>query len=338
MTILNTELKLYKSSVISDTGTNGARLSSSEAVSGVSNNVFPNVFTADRVAGLTTHRKTFSKVSNDSDETLYYPQIWLDIITAGDDWVNFFMGTQRDVQSGIAGTEHKYGCGSLAANVSAGVSSITVDVENVALATGNDKIFTVGDTFRITDKATIDAGSGNEETHVLTTVSNVDTVVTLGFSATTLANAYTTTSNTRVMSVYEPSDVECSVDNWAETSAGDGTYDETTYPVVTDNIGTVEETWTLTFTSATDFGVVGDSIGSVGTGSTAGDFTPSNAAFSKPYFTLDKDGWADTWASADTVVFQTHPAAVPIWQKRVVPAACTSLSGNKTTLVFGGES
>ncbi len=140
------------------------------------------------------------------------------------------------------------------------------------------------------------------------------------------------------MSVYEPSDVECSVDNWVETAAGDGTYDETTYPVVTDNIGTVEETWTLTFTSATDFGVVGDSIGSVGTGSTAGDFTPSNAAFSKPYLTLDKDGWAGTWASADTVVFQTHPAAVPIWQKRVLPTDCPSLSGNKTTLVFGGES
>jgi len=338
MTIINTELKLYKSSVINDTGTNGGRLSSSEAVSAVSNNVFPNVFTADRVAGLTTHRKTFSKVSNDSDETLYYPQIWLDIITAGDDWVSFFVGTQRDIQSGIAGTEQKYGCGSLAANVTAGVSSITVDVENIALATGNDKIFTVGDLIRITDKATIDAGTGNEETHTLTSVSNVDTVVTLGFSATTLANSYTTTSNTRVMSVYEPSDVECSVDNWVETIAGDGTYDETTYPVVTDNIGTVEETWTLTFTSATDFGVVGDSIGSVGTGSTAGDFSPSNADFSKPYLTLDKDGWAGTLASADTVVFQTHPAAVPVWQKRTLPAGCSSLSGNKTTLVFGGES
>lgn len=339
MTILNTELKLYKSSVINDTTTNGGRLSSTEAVSGVSNNVFPNVFTADRVAGLTTYRKTFCKVSNDSDETLYYPQIWLDIITAGDDWVSFYIGTQRDIQGSTPGSgEHKYGCGSLAANVSAGVSSITVDVENVALATGDDKIYTVGDTIRITDKATISSGTGNEETHVLTSVSNVDTVVTLGFSATTLANAYTTTSNTRVMSVYEPSDIECSFDNFVDTSAGDGTFDDSGYPVLLDNIGTVEETWTLTFTSATDFGVVGDSIGSVGTGSTAGDFSPSNAAFSKPYFTLDKDGWAGTWASGDTVVFQSHPAAVPVWQKRVVPAACSSLSGNKTTIVFGGES
>lgn len=337
MTIISSELKLYKSTVINDTGTNGARMSSNECVSAVANNVFPNVFTADRAAGLTTHRKTFFKASNDADETLYYPQIWMDIVTPGDDWTSFFAGTQRDVQSGIAGTEHKYGCSTLNANVSAGVATLDVDVENVALATGDDKIFTVGDTFRITDKATID-GSGNEETHVLTSVSNVSTVVTLGFSATTLANAYTTAANTRVMSVYEPSDIECSVDNWVETCAGDGVYDETTYPLVTDNIGTAEETWTLTFTSATDFGVVGDTIGSVGTGTTAGDFTPSNADFSKPYFTLGKDGWAGTWASADTIVFQTHPAAVPIWQKRIVPAACSSLSGNKTTMVMGGES
>ena len=338
MTVISSELKVYKSTVITDTGTNGARMSASEVVSGVSNNVFPNVFTADRVAGLTTHRKTFCKVGNDNDETLYYPQVWLDILTAGDDWVIFFPGTLRDVASGIAGTEHKYGCADLYANVSAGAATFDVDVEDSTLVSGNDAIFTVGDKFRITDKATID-GAGNEEIHTLTGVTPVSgTRVTLAFSATTLAESYTTASATRVMTVYEPSDVECSVDNWVETSAGDGTYDETTYPIVTDNIGTVEETWTLTFTNATDFGVVGDTVGSVGTGDTTGDFAPSNASFSKPYFTLDKDGWAGTWASADTVVWQTHPAAVPIWQKRVVPAGCSSLSGNKTTLVYGGES
>ena len=337
MTIIDSELKLYKSSVITDDGTNGGLMSSDECVSAVSNNVFPNVFTADRVAGLTTHRKTFCKVGNDADESLYYPQIWMDIVTAGDDWCIFFVGTQTDVQAGIVGTEHKYGCAPLNANVAAGVSTLDVDVEDSTLATGNDVIYTVGDVIRITDKATI-GGAGNEETHTLTGVSNVGTVVTLTFAATTLANPYTTANDTRVMTVYEPSTVTCSVDNWAETCAGDGTYDETTYPVVTDNIGTIDQTWTLTFTSATDFGVVGNTLGSVGTGTTAGDFAPSNAAFSKPYFTLDKDGWALTWASADTVVFQTHPAAVPIWQRRTVPAGCTSLSGNKVTLVFGGES
>jgi hypothetical protein len=339
MTVLAAELKVYKSTVITNDGTNGARMSSTEVVSGVANNVFPNVFTADRVAGLTTHRKTFCKVGNDADETLYYPQIWLDILTAGDDWVIFFVGTQRDVQSGIAGTEDKYGCADLYANVSAGAATFDVDVENAALVSGNDLIFRVGDKFRITNKATIDAGTGTEEIHTLTGVTPVSgTRITLAFSATTLANSYTTAEGTRVMGVYEPSDIECSFDNFVDTTAGDGTYDDTTYPVLLDNIGTVEETWTITFTNATDFGCVGDTVGAVSGGSTAGNFAPSNAAFSKPYFTLDNGGFAGTWASGDTIVFQSHPAAVPIWQKRVVPAACGSLSGNKTTLVMGGES
>lgn len=338
MTILSSELRIYKSTVITDTGTNGARMSSTEVVSGVSNNLFSNVFTADRVAGLTTYRKCFCKVGNDADESLYYPQIWLDIVTTGDDWVIFFVGTNRDIQSGIAGTEHKYGCAPLHANVSAGAATLDVSVEDSTLVSGNNAIFTVGDKFRITDMDTI-LGTGNEEIHTLTSVTPVSgTQVTLAFSATTLANSYTTADDTRVMSIYEPSTVECSVDNWVETSASTGIYDESTYPIVTDNIGTVEETWTLTFTSTTEFGVVGDTVGSVGTGDTSTNFAPSNAAFSKPYFTLDKDGWSLVWDTPDTVVFQTHPAAVPVWQYRVVPAGCGSLSGNKTCIVFGGES
>ncbi len=338
MTVLPAELKIYKSTVITDTGTNGARMSSDEVVSGVANNVFPNVFSGDRVTGLTTFRKVFCKVGNDADETLFYPHVWLDILTPADDWVCFFEATLRDVQSGIVGTEQKYGCASLFANVSAGVSTLDVNVEDSSLVSGNDAIFTVGDKIRVTDKETI-TGAGNEEVHILTGVTPVSGVrITLTFSATTLANPYTTAADSRIMSLCEPSNVLCSFDNFVDTTAGTGTYDDTTYPVLLDNIGTVEETWTITFISATDFGCVGDTVGSVGAGSTASDFVPSNGDFSKPYFTLDKDGFAGVWASGDTIVFQSHPAAIPIWEKRVVPALCGSLSGDKATLVFGGES
>lgn len=64
-------------------------------------------------------------------------------------------------------------------------------------------------------------------------------------------------------SVYYPgSDLLATVDNWVETGAG--TYNESTYPVLLDHIGTAEQTWTLTFTDATNFTVIGDTIGSVG--------------------------------------------------------------------------
>lgn len=104
-----------------------------------------------------------------------------------------------------------------------------------------------------------------------------------------------------------------------------------------DHIGTAEQTWTLTFTDATNFTVVGDTIGSVGSGSRSADFAPSNGAVSKPYFTLRTAGWGGTWAAGNTIVWQTHPNAIPIWETRVVPASAASMAGNGITAVFEGE-
>jgi hypothetical protein len=138
--------------------------------------------------------------------------------------------------------------------------------------------------------------------------------------------------------VYQYGTVACSADNWVETAAVDGTYDETTYPLTLDNIGTIEQTWTLTFSSATEFEVVGDVVGSIGTGDTSTDFIPINEDWTKPYFTLDAYGWADTWQANDTVVFQTHPAAVPFWLAQHVPVSCAPLpAGAKNTTKWAGE-
>ncbi len=155
--------------------------------------------------------------------------------------------------------------------------------------------------------------------------------------AETLANDYTVASGARVSSIYEAGDIECTMTGWTETSAS-GTYDESAHPPVLDNIGTIEQTWTLTFTDATHFSVSGDTVGSVGSGDTSTDFAPQNSDFSKPYFTLEAAGWGGTWTAGDTVVFTTHPAAIALWEKRVVPAGAASLSNNKITLVWPGES
>ena len=130
------------------------------------------------------------------------------------------------------------------------------------------------------------------------------------------------------------------VDNWGESSTS-GTYDETTNPPIVDHIGSVEQTWTITFSDATNFSCSGDTLGSVGSGSIGGgDFAPNNTDFSKPYFTLT-DGtppWGGTWAASETITFKTHPAAAAIWEKRTVPAGADSLSGNKVVVAISGES
>jgi len=60
--------------------------------------------------------------------------------------------------------------------------------------------------------------------------------------------------------------------------------------------------------------------------------------FTKPYFTIPAAAWGGTWANGETVTFITHPASIPIWEKRVIPAGANSLAGNKRIIVVRGES
>ncbi len=346
MSILDSELLMFRSLVVDDTTGNGGKLdNAAQVITGVVNNVWPSVFKAERLAGSEKYRKTFLKVQNDDDLILYYPQVWIDIITPGDDHVTFFAGTQEDTQNGINGSELHYGCGTLDADITGGnvTSTFDVDVEHLNLITGAvDEIFRDGDTIRITDKIDPTSGSGNEEIHTISgTPTNTDTVVTITITGT-VANAFTTLANTRVMTVYEPTDTVSNWDNWVETCKGTGTYDEgTTGNVVADNIGSIEETYTLTFTDATHFTVKNAAMETTGTGDTGTNFIPLNADNSKPLLTLLAAGWAGVWdetGTADNIVFKTHPATIPIWQKRTVPAGAGSLAGDKTVIAVTGES
>lgn len=343
MTIVASELITLKSAVVSDVAGNGGRMDNNAViVSGVVNNVWESVFKAERLAGSTKYRKTFFKVANDDDDTFFNPQVWFDIITPGDDWMTFFAGTQTDIQSGITGSEDHFGCGSLKTNVSAGAGSIVVTVENAKLAPGGaDEIFRDGDTIRITNMDTPSSGTGTEEIHVINgtpTVSGTDVTITL---TGTLANAYNTDDNsygTRIMSVYEPSDIIGSFSDFVDTTAGSGAYDDSTYPVLLDSIGTIEQTVTLTFTDANNFTAASNVSGVTLSGGSKGtDYSPSNPDLSKPYFTLESAGFSGTWASGDTIVFKTHPASIAIWQKREIPAGASSLTGDKVSVVLTGE-
>ena len=331
MTILNSELKFYSSSVVNDTAANGGVMSSNLLTSGVVQNVFPNVLSAERVAGSTKYRKLFLKVASATNETLLNPQFWLDVVTAAADWVVMFAGTQTGTVAGI-GTPRIYGCGTLKTSVIIGGSALVVTVEDSTI-TG---MFVNGDTIRITNMATPTAIVGTEQIMTITgvpAVSGNDVTIT---TVETLAAAYTGGA-ARVMSVYKPTDVACSITNWVETSVA-GTYDEATFPVAGDNIGSVEQTWTITFADATNYTVSGNTVGAMPSGVTSANYAPNNSTFTKPYFTFESAGFGGTWAAGNTIVFQTHPAAVAIWEKRVVPAGAASLSGNFTTLVVGGES
>lgn len=334
MSIISTELIFYRSSTVNDTTANGGVMSTNSITSGALQNVFPNALSAERTSGSTKYRKIYLKVANDDDLTLQDAKFWLDNITAANDWCVFWGGTQTDTQASITGSERKYGCATLKTTVTASATVIIAIVEDTSI-TG---IFQNGDMLRITDKASPSSVTGNEE---FVTISGVPSVsgdeVTITLAAPGLVNGYTGGTATRIMSVLQAGDIACSTTGWVETSSA-GTFDETAYPVVCDNIGTIRQTWTLTFLDATSFTVVGDTVGSLPSGVRSSDYSPNNASFAKPYFTIDMEGWGGTWAAGETIVFTTNPAAYPIWEKRVIPPAAGSLSNNVIPLAVTGES
>lgn len=334
MPILDSEILFYKSLGVTDVAaTNGGRMSANRVVSGVKNNLLPDIGRAERTSGGSTLRKEFCKFANDDDLDALSVRLWQDRPTAGDDYVCWYMGDQRGFQAALTGSERKYGCANLASNATAGSSTLVVTLEHADLAS----VFQAGDTIIISDKSTATAVSGNEE---FRTISGAPVVVGLQVTITTstpLGRDYTTAASARAATVYEAGTVAASVDNWVETSTL-GTYDESASPVAVDSIGTVEQTWILEVTDATHFTLTGDTLGAVGTGSTAADFAPINPDHTKPFLTILAAGWAGTWAAGDTIVFQTHPAAVPIWVDRTTPAGAAVIASSTQTMVCDCES
>jgi len=304
MTIASEELKLYLAS--------SGRISSTEVVDSVKNGLFRNVTEAEQAAGITITEKAFFKVANDADTQAVNARTFIADITPSDGRAILYDATQRDTTP----IGRKYGAGRLNADVSAAAISIVVDAETGA---GADLIYQVGDEIYIND------GTNNEFAIVYSIVWSTDEA-TIGLTVG-LENGYSAATPTTVSSCIESVSIECSTDNWVETSTS-GTYDETGSPITNDNLGGIEQTWTLTFTSTTDFSVVGDVIGSAGSGTIAGDFSPSNADFAKPYFTLLAAGWGGSWVVSDTIVFQTHPAAQPFFCDLIIAAGAAAYSND----------
>jgi hypothetical protein len=146
------------------------------------------------------------------------------------------------------------------------------------------------------------------------------------------ANSYSADGSTYAAPCLYQAEVVANADAVVATTAGDGDYDDSSYPVGCHNDGTIEDTITLTFTGATTFTAAGVNAGSLGSGSTSANFAPTNADTGQPYITLDKDGWTGTWATGDTLVIPVHPSAMPIWMYEAVPAL-TSAEPNNLVIV-----
>jgi hypothetical protein len=303
-----------------------------QLVSGVKNNLFPDVSQSERGAGSVKLRKAFIHLNSAQDAALLNVRLFIDAPTPAGDFVVFQLGTATDTQDQIAG--RTYGIGTLFATVAGGASQIQVVCEhNAEYATLQP--FRVGDLVRVSDRPST-GGTGNEEWMTLSGVNYEPDFATLDFTSA-LVNGYAT-ANTLVSTVYQQASVAGAWSNLALTSAA-GSFDAATVGnLIAHNKGAIEQTWSLTFTGQ-GFNVSGNTIGTLpAMGSTSADFAPVNPATGTPYFTIKAAGWSGTFQANESLHFDTHPAAIAIWYRRQVPAGTFSLANDFASLAIHGES
>lgn len=113
---------------------------------------------------------------------------------------------------------------------------------------------------------------------------------------------------------------------WSDDLIGSGSsaeYNETAFPIIITNKGAIDERWALVFTSSTNFNIIGESVGNIGTGNITTDTAPMNVLQGVPFWVLDFNGFGAGWGSGKVLRFNTESPNKAIWCAR------TTLSGNE---------
>ena len=315
------DISFWKSAVNNDTVSNGGVISTTQIVSGVLNNAFPNVSNANRIAGITRYRKQFLRNRSTTDLGIISGEVYINTRSTGDDYYRLKAGTDTDTQASLTGTGWA-GTGLLAVSAGSGESELQVTYDAAdGIFSGEALDVLIYDGTNEVKRRVLGTPAWNGNTATFT-ISEA-----LGYN---FASAATT-----VASLVSLGSVETSYKNWVETSAS-GTFDETTYPPTLYNVGTVTDTFTLTFSDATNFTVSGTRTGSLGAGSTSASFKPANG--SSYYFLLNAAAWGGSWVAGNKIVFDTVHAGKAFWAKEVVAAGTASKSNNTTVLGWKAES
>jgi len=155
-----------------------------------------------------------------------------------------------------------------------------------------------------------------------------------------LASDFDIADGTVIASVIEVGEVKTSWDNWDETGVVQyptESFDTTNYPPVLNNLGTIEQEWTITIGAADTFTVEGDTVGSIDPGQLSLEYSHINPDTGTPYFVLPVTAWQSGLAEGDVITFETHPSAVPRWTKRVTPSGSDGNSVDGYKVILGGQ-
>lgn len=97
-------------------------------------------------------------------------------------------------------------------------------------------------------------------------------------------------------------------------------FDDVNFPIQVIDKYCVTQRWALIFTSATDFQIVGEHYGVIGTGDITHNVAPLNPAYGQPLFIMDWHGFGTGWATGRAIRFNTTGAGAPLWFARTTLA------------------
>lgn len=337
MPLTQGDIAYFASVLNSDTvpAQNGGRKSNNQVVSGVKNNLFLDATAAQRLSGITQRRKAFIHIISDTTTALNNVRVFLDRLTNHDDYLLIQTATATGTEATDADDTALYGVGMLTGNVSAGVEAIAVTCEHADYAALLP--YRVGMLVRISDIAP-GTDVGKTEFVRLTAVSIIGAAATLTFTGSPLANAFLA-ANTIVSGVIEQSAVAGAFNTPVVTSAAGTLAHATAGNLTVPGKGSIDDSWTLTFSSATAFSVSGTVTGALsGTGTIGADFSAINPSTSTALFKILSTAWGGTFVAGDTVTFNTTPASLPLFLRRRIPANSGTLANDVGAFAYTGES
>ena len=245
-----------------------------------------------------------------------------------------------------------YGAATLSSTAASGQKNVNVDSLSIQLLPNNSGaapefdygkvlpdqyIFADGDMVLLIEgateeEATISSISGT----TITLVSNLTNSFTAAAIMTSVCPLGDLQANKGVDFTQETWDGETFSDSQSGAGAS-GTYNFSSYPLSLNNHDAISDRIGLDFTSSTEFEIISERYGNLGTGSTAADVAPINPITGDPYFTLDKDGFGGTFQSGNVLRFNVIGAMAEVWSSRLIEAGATGTGSDQTTLEIRGD-
>ena len=114
-------------------------------------------------------------------------------------------------------------------------------------------------------------------------------------------------------------------------------YDQSRAPIEITNAGGTTERWLLQFINASQYRLIGESVGVIATGDINSDLSPPNPATGKPFMTIKALGFSSGWEPGNIVRINTVGAIYPLWAVRTVQAGPESSIEHSFTLLARGD-